>query len=215
VIDRRLRDVVPRLPGGDLWIFGYGSLMWNPGFRFVEQRPARVHGYHRALCIDSTAHRGTREQPGLVVGLAPGGSCRGMAFLVARRDIAPALDALWEREMCDGTYLARSIVACAAAQRVLALAFVVNRAHRFYAGSLPARDIARRIVACAGERGSNIDYLMNTVAHLEALGVRDKRLSEVLDAVRTLTPFAAEEAALVPSAEKGLESIQPRAPSVR
>jgi cation transport protein ChaC len=207
VIDQRLREFLPRLPRRDLWIFGYGSLMWNPAFRFLEQRPARVYGYHRALCIDSTAHRGTLEQPGLVVGLAPGGSCRGMAFLVAERNTASILDALWEREMCDGTYLARIIAVRAGPRHVRALAFVVNRAHRFYAGSQPAGAIARRIASCAGERGSNIDYLMNTVAHLEALGVRDRRLSEVLDAVRMLAPVAAKEAASDLSSGEGLERV--------
>jgi cation transport protein ChaC len=209
MIDLRLRALLPRLSSGDLWIFGYGSLMWNPGFRFREQRPARVHGYHRALCIDSTAHRGTLEQPGLVVGLAPGGSCRGTAFLVAARNVPSILDALWEREMCDGTYLARSIFIRAGRRRVLALAFVVNRAHRFYAGPLPADVVARRIVACAGERGTNIDYLMNTIAHLGALGVRDKHLSDVLDAVRMLAPCAAEDAASLASTEVGRK--KPRA----
>jgi cation transport protein ChaC len=207
MIDASLQSFLAHLPSGDLWVFGYGSLMWNPEFRYLRKRPAHIFGYHRALCIDSTAHRGTLQQPGLVVGLAPGGSCQGMAFRVAERDLHGVLHMLWQREMCDGTYLARLVALRLGGERARALAFLVNCAHPYYAGSLPAPEIARRVVSCKGERGSNLDYLLNTVAHLEALGVHDRRLFDVITAVRALGLVPVREAEAAPIADDGLEKI--------
>jgi glutathione-specific gamma-glutamylcyclotransferase len=181
-----LSSFVAKLPRGDLWIFGYGSLMWNPGFDYLHQQPARLHGYHRSLCIASPAHRGTPQQPGLVMGLARGGSCLGSAFLVARCQLQGTLQALWEREMCDGIYRPRLLPIRIAAESTRALAFTVDFEHDYYLGDLPAEEIARRVLRSSGERGPNIEYLFNTVGHLQALGVRDRRLHEVLAAVRRL-----------------------------
>jgi len=192
--ERELAHFLARLPAADFWVFGYGSLMWNPGFQFLRSRPVRIRGYHRALCIDSTAHRGTLERPGLVLGLAPGGTCRGMAFLVARRNAARCLRGLWEREMADGTYLARMLAIEVDGKRDCAVAFVVNRRHRFYAGALPLSEIARRVLACAGERGTNVDYLMNTFEHLRSLGVHDRRLAQIVATVRAQAARGGEHA---------------------
>ncbi|MPZ43425.1 MAG: gamma-glutamylcyclotransferase [Betaproteobacteria bacterium] len=175
-----------RLPAGDLWIFGYGSLMWNPGFHYLRKHPARLFGFHRALCIHSTDHRGTTKQPGLVMGLAHGGSCHGMAFLVPREQVAVTLLELWQREMRNRSYHPRLLDVRIGSQAVRALAFTVDRMHKHYAGNLPAAEIARRVVACRGQRGSNIEYVLNTVSHLRSLGVRDGHLAAVLSAVRTL-----------------------------
>jgi len=176
------------LPEADLWVFGYGSLMWNPGFHYLRKHPALLYGYHRALCIYSTRHRGTPEEPGLVMGLARGGSCHGMAFLVERRRVAETLLALWHREMHGRTYHPRLVNVRVEAKPVKALAFVVDKEHKHYAGELAVEEIARRVVRCRGQRGPNIDYLLNTIAHLEDLGVRDRRLASVLSAVRALQP---------------------------
>jgi cation transport protein ChaC len=175
-----------RLPAGDLWIFGYGSLMWNPGFRYLRKHPARLFGLHRALCIHSTDHRGTAEQPGLVMGLARGGSCHGMAFLVPREQVAVTLAVLWRREMRNQTYHPRLLDVRIGSRCERALAFTVDRTHKHYAGNLPAEEIARRVVACRGQRGSNIEYVLNTVSHLRSLGVRDAHLTAVVGAVHAL-----------------------------
>lgn len=170
----------------DLWVFGYGSLMWNPEFAYVDKQLVLLRGYHRSLCINSTRHRGTPEEPGLVLGLAPGGACYGMAFRVERKRVSHTLLALWHREMRTGTYQPRLVkvgVACAPAQ---ALAFVADKSHRNYAGALGVDEIARRVVHCRGQRGPNIEYLLNTAAHLQALGVSDRRLAQVLAAVRAI-----------------------------
>src|SRR5687768_11391389 len=106
----KLQDFMAQLPGGDLWVFGYGSLIWSPGFGYVEKRVGRVHGYHRALCILSTRYRGTHERPGLVVGLCRGGSCWGMAFRVDRSRVSRVLKHLWNREMPRRVYAPRLLL---------------------------------------------------------------------------------------------------------
>jgi glutathione-specific gamma-glutamylcyclotransferase len=179
----RFRD---RLLDEDLWVFGYGSLMWNPEFEYADKQLVLLRGYHRSLCVSSTRHRGTPEAPGLVLGLAPGGACYGMAFRVERKRVAQTLLALWHREMRTGTYQPRLVNVGVACVRAPALAFVVDRSHRNYAGALGLDEIARRVVHCRGQRGPNIEYLLNTAAHLQALGVSDRRLTQVLAAVRAM-----------------------------
>jgi len=175
-----------RLLDEDLWVFGYGSLMWNPEFEYVDKQLVLLRGYHRSLCVSSTRHRGTPEEPGLVLGLAPGGACYGMAFRVERKLVAQTLLALWHREMRSGTYKPRLVNVGVACQRARALTFVVDRSHRNYADALGVDEIARRVVHCRGQRGPNLDYLLNTAAHLQALGVADRRLAQVLAAVRAI-----------------------------
>jgi cation transport protein ChaC len=174
------------LPRGDLWIFGYGSLMWDPGFPHVDWSPARVHGYHRELCIYSSRWRGTPERPGLVLGLDRGGSCRGIAFRIAAADVAPSLDALWEREMRRGVYHPRLLRARLPGRTARVLAFVANPLHPGYAGTLPTERTAELIANCCGDRGPNIEYLLRTIRHLEELGVRDHHLQRVMAAIRAL-----------------------------
>ncbi len=175
-----------RLLDEDLWVFGYGSLMWNPEFEYADKQLVLLRGYHRSLCVSSTRHRGTSEEPGLVLGLAPGGACYGMAFRVDRKLVARTLLALWQREMRTGIYQPRLVNVGAACVRARALAFVVDRSHRNYAGALGLDEIAQRVVHCSGQRGPNIEYLLNTAAHLQALGVSDRRLAQVLAAVRAI-----------------------------
>src|SRR5207253_9693294 len=124
---------------GDLWVFGYGSLMWRPGFEFIERIPARLIGEHRALCVYSFVHRGTPEKPGLVLGLDRGGACRGVAFRVAGKNRDSTIAYLREREQVSSVYreVTRSLwLENDPRQRVSALAYVVDRSHVQYAGRL-------------------------------------------------------------------------------
>ena len=173
-----------RIPPGDLWIFGYGSLMWDPGFPYVEWAPGLVYGYHRALCIYSSRWRGTPEQPGLVLGLDRGGACRGIAFRIAHSDVSASLEALWKREMSRGVYHPRLLRARLPRRVARVLTFVANPLHPGYAGTLPTERTAELIASCCGDRGPNIEYLARTLRHLTELGVRDPNLLRVMEAIR-------------------------------
>lgn len=174
------------LPRGDLWIFGYGSLMWNPGFPYVRSGSALLRGYHRAFCIYSDRYRGTPEQPGLVLGLDRGGACRGIAYMIAQHQIENTLESLWAREMSHRTYRPRLVHVDVAGERVRALAFIADLAHPSYAGRLPLEEVAALIVRGIGARGANVEYLVNTLCHLEALGVREPGLRRIHAAVAKL-----------------------------
>lgn len=179
-----------RLPAGDLWIFGYGSLMWAPGFRYAERHVARAFGYHRALCILSNRYRGTPERPGLVVGLSRGGSCYGMAYRVPAARVARVLAALWQREMLNRVYIPRMIALRIGRRRLRALAFVADTSHPQYAGELDLDRRAWLVAQGVGQRGRCLDYLRRTLAHMAALGVRDPHLERVLSAASALAAAA-------------------------
>jgi cation transport protein ChaC len=157
----------------DLWVFGYGSLMWDPGFPHSAAEPATLFGWHRSFCVYSHRYRGTPERPGLVLGLDRGGSCRGIAYRIAQPDVPAAMDYLWEREMTGGVYELRVLPARLAAGAVDVRAFVVKRGHAQYAGRLSTDAAARLIVQGLGGRGPCREYLENTVRHLERLGLLD------------------------------------------
>jgi cation transport protein ChaC len=176
------------IPPGDLWVFGYGSLMWNPGFRYVDRALALVHGYHRAFCIYSNRWRGTPERPGLVLGLDRGGACRGVAFLVAKADIEVTIKELWHREMRRRVYLPKLVRIRFRKREVRAFTFIADPQHPGYAGGLSIEQTAHLVATCCGARGSNIEYLTRTIDHLEELGVRDHNLLRVQAAVRSLRP---------------------------
>lgn len=183
----QLEDFAARLPAGDLWVFGYGSLMWSPCFSFREKRLARVHGYHRALCILSTRYRGTHRKPGLVMGLCQGGSCWGMAFRIPRKDVARCLTRLWHREMPRRVYEPRLVPArVQGGRRVRALAFVADPQHPAYVRELDLHGRARLVAQGIGQRGPCVDYIRNTLAHMHELGVRDPHLEGVLAAALSL-----------------------------
>jgi cation transport protein ChaC len=164
----------------DLWVFGYGSLMWRPGFPFVERRHAHLHGYHRALCVVSHVHRGTPERPGLVLGLDRGGRCHGVAFRVAAEEAQETVEYLRAREQVTGVYLERRLpVRLAGGERVGALAYTVDRAHPQYAGRLPEDDLLRLVRQGVGVSGANPDYVRSTHAHLLEMGVTDPVLAHL------------------------------------
>ena len=165
----------------DLWVFGYGSLIWRPGFSFEERLKARLGGYHRALCIHSHVHRGTPERPGLVFGLDRGGSCVGMAFRVPGRDREAVVAYLRERELVTNVYRETTLpVRLADGRGVRALAFVVDRGHSQYAGRLTSRDAGRIVAGAHGQSGANADYVTSAFAEIEALGLKDRWLAEVV-----------------------------------
>jgi cation transport protein ChaC len=166
-------------PTGDLWVFGYGSLMWRPGFEFLERVPARLIGEHRALCVYSFVHRGTPEKPGLVLGLDRGGACRGVAFRVAEKNRADTIAYLREREQVTSVYreVRRSVwLENDARQRVSALVYVVDRGHVQYAGRLSLAEQLRHVLQGHGQSGVNRDYVLATVKAIEAAGFRDPQL---------------------------------------
>jgi cation transport protein ChaC len=163
----------------DLWIFAYGSLIWRPGFEFVERVPARMVGLHRSLCVYSFDHRGTRERPGLVLGLDFGGACRGIAYRVAGKKREMILAYLREREQTTAVYremLRVTFLIGKPERRVEALCYVVDRGHPQYAGQLNHERQLHYVRQAHGRSGSNRDYVIETVKALEALGVRDPDL---------------------------------------
>ncbi len=175
------RALLARLPpGADIWVFGYGSLMWDPGFGHEEAHQARLYGYHRALCITSHRHRGTPARPGLVLGLDRGGSCRGIAYRVAGARAAQTLGYLWDREMVTGVYLPRRVAVRLPRGRVGCWTFVADRGHVQYAGRLEPAEQVGLILQGHGESGRCRDYLANTVRHLDRLGIADGPLHRLL-----------------------------------
>src|SRR5713101_463315 len=163
----------PEFPQGELWVFGYGSLMWRPGFEFIEQVPARLIGEHRALCVYSFDHRGTPEKPGLVLGLDRGGACRGVAFRVASKLRGKTVEYLLSREQTTNVYreVLRSVwLGNEPRQRVSALTYVVDRGHVQYAGRLSPAEQLRHVLQGHGQSGVNRDYVLATVKAIEAEG---------------------------------------------
>lgn len=163
------------------WIFGYGSLMWRPGFAFLKSEAARVHGYHRSLCVYSHVHRGTPEQPGLVLGLDRGGSCHGLAFEIARQNWEETLAYLRAREQVTSVYLERrkTITLLDSRRTVEAVTYVVDRAHRQYAGVLDEDSLERHVRLGHGVSGHCTDYVMNTVSHLREMNIHDPALERL------------------------------------
>ncbi len=171
----------------DLWVFGYGSLMWRPGFDFRERIEARLTGAHRALCVYSFVHRGTPERPGLVLGLDRGGACQGIAFRVASADRAKTIAYLRAREQVTSVYretVRRIMLKGEPARQVRALCYVVDRGHVQYAGRLPLAEQLHYIRQGHGQSGPNRDYVVATVAAMEALGLRETDLHRLAERLR-------------------------------
>jgi cation transport protein ChaC len=172
----------------DLWVFGYGSLMWRPGFPHRQITQATLQGYHRSFCVFSHVWRGNWEKPGLVLGLKPGGSCRGLVFEVEASDREAVIDYLHEREL--GSYAYRPLtlpVTLGGGAEVAAYCFVADIDHPHYAGSLPRDQAVRIIMEAEGKGGLNRDYLINTVRELDRHGYAEPELRALLDEISRRT----------------------------
>ena len=159
-----------------VWVFGYGSLVWNPMMRFAERRVAKVRGYHRGFYLWSKVNRGSPERPGLVLGLDHGGSCGGVAYRLHADHVLEEFKLLWRREMLTGDYSARWVEACTNSGLVNALTFVVDRATPGYTGRLSDEDIINIVVDAHGHFGSCADYLLETATSLTQHGISDQRM---------------------------------------
>ena len=162
-----------------VWLFGYGSLIWNPAFHFTDRLTGTVYGYHRRFCLWTHLGRGCPERPGLVLGLERGGSCRGVVFHIAPDAVEEELAIVWRREMLSGAYVPRWVDVHTALGHVRAITFVINHAHERYARLLPDDRVAEVIATAEGFLGPCADYLINTVDHLAALGIHDRPLERL------------------------------------
>ena len=187
-----LRDPLPMLHkvladwGGhdDLWVFAYGSLIWKPDFEYTERRPARVHGWHRALKMWSRINRGTPERPGLVFGLLTGGCCRGMVFRIPRHDGQAALTRLWSREMVTAVYDPRWLVCETPQGPVKALAFTLSRKSPSHTGELTEEEYRAILNHAEGIYGTTLDYAHRTLEELKRHDIRDRRLERLLKLIQ-------------------------------
>ena len=164
---------------GDLWLFGYGSLIWNPAFHFTERRKGRIHGWHRRFCLWTPLGRGSPEQPGLVLGLERGGACTGMAFRLHCDQVACELDIIWRREMLSGAYRPRWVRVATAEGPVDAITFTIDPGNPRYAGRLGEDEIVRVVATAVGRLGPCTDYLFKTAEALAGLGLEDRTLKRL------------------------------------
>ena len=176
-----------RASSAPVWIFAYGSLMWNPEIAFADARPAVLYGFHRSFCLYSRDYRGSPSRPGLVLGLDRGGSCRGIAYRLPPERLGETIDRIWAREMTGAVYEMRPVSVATPQGPVAAHAFVVRRQSPDYAGRLSAEQAADILAEAVGARGSGRDYLASTVRHLEELGIGDGRLHRIEARVAVLT----------------------------
>ena len=174
----------------DCWLFGYGSLVWNPLFQFEEKRVVTTHGYHRSFCLWSRINRGTPDRPGLVLGLDRGGRCRGVAYRIGADKVENELRLIWRREMLLGAYIPRWVKVSDGERQFRAITFTINRNGAAYAGRLPPQTIIERLMTCRGRMGPGIDYLVHTVEALRAHGIEDSHLQELCELAHALQPPA-------------------------
>lgn len=172
--------IIPTLPDGDLWVFGYGSLMWRTGFEFTEAVEARIFGYHRALCVSSVVHRGTPQQAGLVLGLDRGGSCTGKLFRVSNNLKEEVTQYLYARELATNVYFARVVKAHAVDGRCIqALTFVVDTKHHQYTTGKSPHQLVDIVRTASGISGKSSDYLLSTLEHLRQSKIHDAKLESI------------------------------------
>jgi cation transport protein ChaC len=186
--EERTRNIATMLaasPNPDrVWVFGFGSLIWNPAFHFVERRTALVHGFHRQFCLWAKAGRGSPQAPGLMLALERGGSCHGVAYRIAPKQVETELDVVWRREMLTGAYRPVWVSAHTPEGVEHAIAFAANHAHERYVRGLDTDETARLLATGSGPLGACCDYLFDTVSHLVDLGIRDRRLEALVERVR-------------------------------
>jgi len=177
----------PPVDPDDFWVFGYGSLMWRPGFDFIEKKAARLDGFSRDMCLTSIHYRGTKDTPGMVCGLSPGGACRGLAFKIARGDIEKVTAYLDERELISYIYIPRRLpITFEDGRSAVARVYLPDAAHAQFAGHWPDEKKARLIAQGVGSEGSSLDYLANIVAHLTELGICDEKMENLLALARKI-----------------------------
>jgi glutathione-specific gamma-glutamylcyclotransferase len=167
----------------DIWLFGYGSLIWNPAFDFTERRKGRIHGWHRRFCLWTPLGRGSPERPGLVLGLEQGGACTGMAFRLASDQVASELDIVWRREMLSGAYRPRWVRVLTGEGPVDAITFTIDRTNPRYAGRLAEDRIVEVVATAVGRLGPCTDYLFKTAKALAELGLEDRTLKRLMQRV--------------------------------
>lgn len=168
----------------DLWVFGYASLIWRPEFESAEQRPARVHGWHRALEMRSRINRGTPDFPGLVFALVGGGSCQGMVYRIARERVEDELPRLWAREMPNSVYDPRWLACRTEQGDVTALAFTLSRASPNYTGPMDDDHLVQVFKRASGRYGTTLAYLLETANALRSHGIRDKKIERLVALAR-------------------------------
>ena len=176
-LDRSLEVALAAAPAhGDVWLFAYGSLVWNPIVHFAERRVVTVHGFHRRFCLWSRINRGTPAQPGLVLGLDRGGCCTGVAYRLRADQAEAELRLLWRREMLLGIYRPRWLSVADSTSRLQALGFAVLHSGPSYAGRLPDEAVVECLCRTAGKLGRGIDYLRSTIDGLAQAGITDRHL---------------------------------------
>ncbi|MSQ19965.1 MAG: gamma-glutamylcyclotransferase [Betaproteobacteria bacterium] len=168
---------------GDPWVFGYGSLIWNPLLHFIDREAATLHGYHRRFCLWSRTGRGLPERPGLVLGLDRGGCCRGVGFRIERSVVREELRLLWRREMLAAAYTPRWITVRVGGEDVKAVAFIINRKHSNYAGRLTIDQTVQALATGIGSLGSSREYFLHTIDGLRQHGVDDPHLIHLRERV--------------------------------
>jgi cation transport protein ChaC len=176
----------------DVWLFGYGSLMWNPAIHYAESRAALLRGYHRQFCLWVFMGRGTPDRPGLMLALQRGGSCHGVAFRLPAASVREELGIVWNREMLSGAYRPRWVRLETLEGEAHGLTFVVNRTHQRYAGRLAEDEVALRLACAGGNLGPCKEYLLSTARHLDELCIRDTYIERLARRVATL-PDAGED----------------------
>lgn len=171
----------------DLWIYGYGSLIWRPEFSFAETRPALLRGYHRSLCLWSRVNRGTPERPGLVFGLDVGGSCRGVVYRIPASDVPHTLTELWKREMPSGAYIPKWLSCATEPSPVQALAFVMDRSQPAYISGLTQEQLVAIVRHAHGSYGPCTEYVLETAQALEQAGIHDRKLDTLVRELKAIS----------------------------
>jgi cation transport protein ChaC len=186
--EARLKQAMHRYrPGEEVWVFAYGSLMWNPAIEFAEAQPSRVDGWRRSFCFWLPMGRGTPELPGLMLALERGGACEGIAYRLSPEQVESELALLWNREMLAGVYQAQWVpTQLRDGRTVTAVTFVIDTAHCQYCGDLPIERKAHHIAFAEGRRGACRDYLANTAAHARAMHIHDPYIEELVERVSAL-----------------------------
>jgi cation transport protein ChaC len=177
--DASRRAMMDAIGDGEIWLFGYGSLMWNPCIHYLDRQSALLRGFHRNFCLHAPTGRGSPEKPGLMLALKNGGSCRGIAYRIDPAVAEHELSIVWNREMVSGAYQPKLLKLLTPQAEIKAITFVVNRQHPRFVPSIEQQQAARLIAQAEGWLGSCDEYLFSTVDHLDELGVVDGPMHEL------------------------------------